>query len=47
MLSSITFMAIPATGYTAGWNFFLASLVLPVPARSLDGLTLRTLKRTP
>jgi SSS family solute:Na+ symporter len=32
MLSSITFMAIPATGYTDGWNFFLAnSYVLITP----------------
>jgi SSS family transporter len=33
MLSSITFMAIPATGYTDGWNFFLANsyiLITPV-----------------
>lgn len=33
MLSSITFMAIPATGYTVGWNFFLANsyiLITPI-----------------
>lgn len=29
--------------FTFGW---LASLLLPVPARSLDGLTLHTLKRS-
>jgi Na+/proline symporter len=32
------------SGVIFGW---LASLVLPVPARSLDGLTLHTLKKTP
>jgi solute:Na+ symporter, SSS family len=32
MLSSITFMAIPAQGYSAGWNYFLAnSYILLTP----------------